>query len=324
VTAAGVLALCLAMVFLPKSLVPGDWVSALLAASFAFFFVAVSARIVGLIGSSSNPVSGMTIAALLATSLVFKALGWTSPAGQAAALGVGAIVCISAAIAGDISQDLKTGFLVRATPRLQQIGEIAGVLASAAVIGLVVLRLHQAFGIGSERLPAPQATMMSLVVKGVLSGDLPWTLVLIGISAAAVVEIAGLPSLPFAVGLYLPFSTSAPILLGGVVRAIVERRAPRTGRKEEAGPAPPAAECSDQVCERGVLYASGLIAGSAFLGMLLGLARSFGEKSLPGRFMEFIHHGPQWAGAWQDPAAALALLAAAAVLFLIGKERLEA
>ncbi|HUT52027.1 MAG TPA: oligopeptide transporter, OPT family [bacterium] len=328
--AAGVLALCLAMIFLPKSLVPGNWVSAVLAVSFAFFFVAVSSRIVGLIGSSSNPISGMTIAALLATSLVFKALGWTDSAGQAAALGVGAIVCISAAIAGDVSQDLKTGYLVRATPRLQQIGEIVGVLTSAAVIGIVVLRLHQAFGIGSEKLPAPQATLMSLVVKGVLSGDLPWTLVLIGISAAAVVEVVGIPSLPFAVGFYLPLYMTTPIMLGGLVRAVAQRRLAARGKgaggpdAEAAPDGSPENACRETVCERGVLYASGLIAGSAFLGMVLGLARSFGAESLPGRFMEFIHHGPQWAGAWQDPVAALALIAAAVMLFAIGKGRLEA
>lgn len=327
---AGVLALGLAMIFLPKSLVPGDWAPALLAMAFAFFFVAVSSRIVGLIGSSSNPISGMTIAALLATSLVFKAMGWTDTAGQAAALGVGAIVCISAAIAGDISQDLKTGFLVRATPRLQQIGEIAGVLTSAAVIGIVVLRLHGAYGIGSEKLPAPQATLMSLVVKGVLSGDLPWTLVLIGIAAAAVVEIVGIPSLPFAVGLYLPLSLTTPILLGGVVRMAAERRS--KSKEKRAGADPPGdggsgdnadGECRDVVCERGVLFASGLIAGSAFLGMVLGLARSFGEKSIPFRLMELMHRGPDWAGNWQDLASALALVSAALLLYHLSRSKDE-
>lgn len=312
VVAAGVVVLFLAMALLPRSMAPGGFAAALLALIFCFFFVAVSSRIVGLIGSSSNPVSGMTIAALLATTLVFKLLGWTGAEHQVAALAVGSIVCIGAAIAGDTSQDLKTGFLVRATPRLQQMGEVIGVLTSAAVIGIVVLRLHGAYGIGSEALPAPQATLMSLVVKGVLSGDLPWTLVFIGVIAAAVVELLGIPSLPFAVGLYLPLSLSTPILIGGLIRALMERKSKAAEGKEGGAD-------KSLVSDRGVLFASGLIAGSAFVGMALGLVRSFGEGR--GKFMvralEKITVGPEWAGSWQDPAAAAALLVLAGVLLVI-------
>jgi putative OPT family oligopeptide transporter len=336
----GIIILFLAMALLPRDMVPGNFVTSIIAVVFAFFFVAVSSRVVGLIGSSSNPVSGMTIAALLATTLLFKLLGWTSEIHQAAALSVGAIICISAAIAGDASQDLKTGYLVGATPRLQQIGEVVGVLTSAAFIGVVVLRLHSAYGIGSDALPAPQATLMSLVVKGVLSGDLPWTLVFIGISVAAVIEIIGIPSLPFAVGLYLPLSLTTPILLGGGIRAASEFK---SGRKQK--------EKQDEkniVGEKGVLFASGLIAGSAFIGMTIGLLRSintnealnlcvdnsnFAECILKypyGSFTEFfrllpdwIHIGPEWAGGGQNAVSCAALLVLSAVLYFMSRSKDE-
>jgi len=272
----------------------------------------------------------MTIAALLATSLVFKLLHWDDAAGQATALSVGAIVCISAAIAGDTSQDLKTGYLVGATPWRQQAGELLGVLTSAAVVGWVVLRLHEGYGIGSEALPAPQATLMSLVVKGVLSGDLPWTLVFIGVAAAAVVEIIGIPSLPFAVGLYLPLSLTTPILLGGGVRWIIDRRS--GGKNHEGGDQPDDSVAGSEdagdpdrslVGQGGVLFASGLIAGAAFLGMALGLMRSFGAKNVLRRFAECIQVGPEWSGSWQDILSALVLVLAAALLFYIGSGKLK-
>ncbi len=335
----GICVCALLMIFLPKTMAPGGFVPALLAIVFAFFFVAVSARIVGLIGSSSNPVSGMTIAALLATSLVFKFLGWTGEAGMATALAVGSIVCISAAIAGDTSQDLKTGYLVGATPWRQQAAEIVGVLSSAAVVGFVVLRLHQGYGIGSETLPAPQATLMSLVVKGVLSGDLPWNLIFIGVAAAAVIEIVGIPSLPFAVGLYLPLSLTTPILLGGVIRALVERK--REGDKSVADD-DDAESKEDVVTDRGVLFSSGLIAGSAFIGMALGLLSSFiqthglasclnrGGGSIacavknPGDAilvsLDCINFGPAWAGRFQDLVAAGALLGMGVMLFWVARK----
>ncbi len=318
----------LLMALLPKSMAPGEWSTTLLALVFAFFFAAVSSRIVGLIGSSSNPVSGMTIGALLLTALIFKLAGWTGPGHQSAALTVGALVCISAAIAGDTSQDLKTGYLVGATPWRQQAGEIIGVLTSAAVIGLVVLRLHKAYGIGSEALPAPQATLMSMVVRGVLAGDLPWGLVFIGAAAAAVVELVGVPSLPFAVGLYLPLSLTTPILGGGFVRWLIERRGAgeaeedgKTAAKgdEKAGHEEEGAGGADSlVKERGVLFASGLIGGAAFVGMALGLLRSFMG---PGSLLDAMEVGPGWAGPWQDPASALLLILLALVLFLVSRRK---
>ncbi|MCA9738938.1 MAG: oligopeptide transporter, OPT family, partial [Gemmatimonadetes bacterium] len=208
--------------------VPVNLVGAVLIAVFSFFFVTVSSRIVGLIGSSSNPVSGMTIAALILTSLIWVALGLNdgSVAAKASVLAVGAVVCISAAIAGDTSQDLKTGFLLGATPRLQQMGELIGVLTSAAVMGAVLVVLNESYGIGTaDGLPAPQATLMSLVIDGVLNASLPWGFVLLGAALAAVAELVfKLPSLALAVGIYLPISLMTPIFVGGLMRQALTRR----------------------------------------------------------------------------------------------------
>jgi len=277
----GSLGILILIRLLPARILPANLLTAFLIVLFAFFFVTVSSRIVGLIGSSSNPISGMTIATLLATTLIFAALGWTDTEHQAVALSIGAVVCIAAAIAGDTSQDLKTGFLLGATPRSQQVGELLGVLTSAAFIGLVVLRLDRGLGIGSEALPAPQATLMALVVKGVLTHQLPWGLVLIGILIAACVEILGIASLPFAVGLYLPLSMSSPIFVGGAVRWWLERRTAAAEIKEKR--------------ERGVLYASGLIAGAAFIGMAIGLVHSFDSLRPWARALAL---GSEWAGPW--------------------------
>ncbi|MFO8058290.1 MAG: oligopeptide transporter, OPT family [bacterium] len=313
----GLIACGLAIVFLPRSVMPGNAAGALLAIVFSFFFVAVSSRIVGLIGSSSNPVSGMTIAALLATTLVYKLLGFTSESHQAAALAVGALVCISTAVAGDTSQDLKTGYLVGATPWKQQSMEIIGVLTSAAVIGFVVLRLHEAYGIGSEVLPAPQATLMSMVVKGVLSGELPWALFLIGVFTAGVIEVMGLPSLPFAVGLYLPLSMSSPIFMGGLLRYVIDKVSERREGRKEKGEAE--SEADRLVTNKGVLFASGLIAGSAFVGMAVGLIYSMDKGAKD--FMEGIKAGPEWAGGFQDLVSLIALLVVGLVLFVSAWER---
>ncbi len=228
---------------------PGAAVLAtILAVIFAFIFVSVSSRIVGIVGSSSNPVSGMTIGTLLISSLVMKAVGITN---EVAALFIGAIVCIAAAVAGDISQDLKTGFLVGATPKWQQIGQILGVIASATVIGSVVYMLHAAYGIGSELLPAPQANAMKAVVEGVFRGTMPWELVFAGAVIAIILELIGLPALPFAVGLYLPIHLGLTIGIGSIVRVISDKK---FGAKVSA--------------EQGVLYASGMIAGDAIMGIL--------------------------------------------------------
>jgi putative OPT family oligopeptide transporter len=206
-----------------------------------------------LIGNSSNPISGMTIATLILTCTIFVAVGWVGDYYAPIALAVGAVVCIAAAIAGATSQDLKTGFLVGATPIYQQIGLVIGVLASAFVIGMTTLYLHDVMKIGSEALAAPQATLMSTIIKGLLSQNLPWGLVLVGVFISATLELCGIRSLSFAVGSYLPIATTAPIFVGGVVRWYVERR---TGIVQES-------EISS-----GTLFSSGLIAGGSLAGIL--------------------------------------------------------
>jgi putative OPT family oligopeptide transporter len=231
----------------------GNIVATILILVFGFFFATVSSRICGLIGTSSNPISGMTIATLILTCLLFVALGWTGDAYAPIALCVGAIVCIAAANAGATSQDLKTGFLVGATPIHQQVGLIIGVLASAAVIGITTIYMHQVFGIGSEDVPAPQATLMSTIIRGLLSQNLPWGLVLVGVFVSLTLELCGIHSLSFAVGSYLPIETTAPIYAGGLVRAFVERR---TGVSQESD------------VSAGTLFSSGLIAGGSIAGIL--------------------------------------------------------
>ncbi len=255
--------------------VPVGPLGAFLIVVFSFFFVTVSSRIVGLIGSSSNPVSGMTIAALLLTSLIWVALGLNdgSATAKVAVLAVGAVVCVAAAVAGDTSQDLKTGFLVGATPARMQVGEMIGVLASAAAMGGVLVMLNGVYGIGSEDLPAPQATLMSLVIDGVLNASLPWRFVILGVALALVVEFGfRLPSLAFAVGLYLPIWLMTPILIGGLIRMGLARR------YRDAGDTPDGASIRAERRERGVLFASGLIAGAALMAVLVGGALYFATR----------------------------------------------
>lgn len=250
--------------------VPVGMLGAILIVIFSFFFVTVSSRIVGLIGSSSNPVSGMTIAALILTSLIWVALGLDDGGvgAKVAVLAVGAVVCISAAVAGDTSQDLKTGFLLGATPKRMQVGEMIGVLASASVMGGVLVVLNESYGIGTvDGLPAPQATLMSLVIDGVLNASLPWGFVLLGAVIAAIVEFAfKLPSLAFAVGVYLPVSLMTPIFVGGLMRMALSRRYEHAGETEDG------VSILAERREQGVLYASGLIAGAALVGVLIGAA----------------------------------------------------
>jgi putative OPT family oligopeptide transporter len=262
--AGGAVVIAVALDVIP--FIPVNFVSGLLMVIFAFFFVTVSSRIVGLIGSSSNPVSGMTIATLISTALIFVALGMDDePGARVSVLAVGAVVCIAAAIAGDTSQDLKTGFLVGATPWKQQVGEMIGVLTSASVMGAVLILLHGSYGIGSDTLPAPQATLMSLVIDGVLNANLPWTFVIIGIALAAAVEhLLKQPSLAFAVGLYLPVSLTTPILVGGGLRKLTETRSE--------------GEVMETKREGGVLFSSGLIAGAALVGVLLAAVIFFAER----------------------------------------------
>ncbi|HEX2120925.1 MAG TPA: oligopeptide transporter, OPT family [Thermoanaerobaculia bacterium] len=251
-------------------------VAAILVAIFAFFFATVSSRIVGFVGVTSNPTSGMTIAALLGTSAVFVALGWTDMAGKAGALTIGTVVAISASIAGDTSQDLKTGFLLGATPRLQQIGQLLGVLTSAAFVCGAVLLLGRAYGFGSEEIPAPQATLMKLVIEGVLDRTLPWLLVGIGVGITLIAALLRLPTLAFAVGVYLPVATMVPIFLGGLLSWWSKRSA-----KSEAE--------ADARSGEGVLLGSGLVGGEGLVGVAIA-----GVAFYLGRAPAGV--GPEWAG----------------------------
>lgn len=237
---------------------PVNLIGALIIVVFGFFFATVSSRMVGLIGSSNNPVSGMTIATLLFATVILKATGTTGITGMVGAISIGGIICIVAAIAGDASQDLKTGFIVGATPKKQQIGEIIGVVASAAAIGFVLYLLNEAWGYGTEKIPAAQATMMKMLVEGIMNGELPWALIFIGVFIAIVVEILHMPVMPFAVGMYLPFSLSAGIMAGGVVRILVEKRK-GTEKEKKAR------------TDRGLLFTSGMIAGEGIVGILLAV-----------------------------------------------------
>ena len=252
-----VVVIALAIWLLP--IFPVSPLGAIIVVVFGFFFATVSSRMVGLIGSSNNPVSGMAIATLIIATLLLKATGTTGTSGMIGAICIGSIICIVAAIAGDTSQDLKTGFIVGATPKLQQIGEMIGVIASSAAIGYVLYLLNAAWGFGSNEIPAPQATMMKMLVEGIMNAELPWALILIGIFVAIVVEILGIPVLPFAVGMYLPFSLSAGIMAGGVVRWILERRKTDDEKEKKAS------------IERGTLFTSGLIAGEGLMGVILAI-----------------------------------------------------
>ena len=240
--------------------VPVTLLGALMIVVFGFFFATVSSRMVGLVGSSNNPVSGMIIATLLVVTLILKATGFTGYEGMASAICIGTIICIVTAMAGDTSQDLKTGYIVGATPYKQQIGEILGAIISAFAIGLIMYLLNAAWGFGSKEIPAPQATLMKLVVEGVMGGTLPWSLLLCGVGIALCIEVIGIPVLPFAVGLYLPIYLSAPIFLGGLIRWFVEKKKAKASEQEQK-----------ETVEKGILYCSGLIAGEGVIGMILAI-----------------------------------------------------
>ncbi|MDD6810398.1 MAG: oligopeptide transporter, OPT family [Lachnospiraceae bacterium] len=237
--------------------IPINLFGAFMVVIFGFFFATVSSRMVGLVGSSNNPVSGMTIATLLVASLALKATGMVGQAGMTAAIAIGGVICIIAAIAGDTSQDLKTGYILGSTPKKQQIGELIGVFASSLAIGGVLYLLDSAWGYGTSELPAPQATLMKMIVEGVMGDNLPWTLVGIGVFIAIIVEIIGIPVLPFTIGLYLPIHLSVPMVVGGGVRWLIEKR--KKGEEQK------------QAVENGVLYSSGLIAGEGLVGILLAI-----------------------------------------------------
>lgn len=267
----GSFAIVLAMMMLP--IIPVGFLGALLIAIFGFFFATVSSRIVGLVGSSSNPVSGMTIATLIITAIAFKASGNDGQAGMIATLTVGAVICIIAAMAGDTSQDLKTGFLVGATPKKQQIGEMIGAIAAAFAIGGVLILLNSAWGFGSAELPAPQATLMRLVIEGVMGGNLPWSFVFTGVGIGIAIELLGLPVLPVAIGLYLPIHLSTPIMIGGILRGILDRKLEKPENDTRV---------IKYKIDSGILFASGLIAGEGLIGILLAVFAVAGINTVLG------------------------------------------
>jgi putative OPT family oligopeptide transporter len=239
--------------------IPIDVIGAIVIVIFGFFFATVSSRMVGLVGSSNNPVSGMAIATLLATTVLLKATGHTGMSGMTAAIAIGSVICIVAAMAGDMSQDLKTGYILGATPVKQQYGEMIGTVVSAVTIGFVLYLLNAAWGFGTPELSAPQATLMKMIVEGVMGGNLPWTLVFIGVFIALVVELLGIPVLPFAIGLYLPIELSSCIMIGGILRWVLEKKKYKSGEQKESA------------ISNGVLCCSGMIAGEGLIGILLAV-----------------------------------------------------
>ncbi len=243
--------------------VPVSLLGAAIVVIFGFFFATVSSRMVGLVGSSNNPVSGMAIATLLIATVILKLTGDTGAHGMRAAIAIGSIICIVAAISGDTSQDLKTGYLLGATPKKQQIGEIIGVVAAALAIGGTLNLLDSAWGFGGDELAAPQATLMKMIIEGVMDGNLPWGLVFIGVFIAVVVELIGIPVLPFAIGVYLPVQLNACIMVGGLVRLAVDKM-----KKPE--------EEKKRITNDGILFCSGMIAGEGLVGILLALLAVFG------------------------------------------------
>ncbi len=260
------IAVCTLLVWLVPA-IPVTLIGAIIVVIFGFFFATVSSRMVGLVGSSNNPVSGMAIATLLIATLILKATGSTGIPGMQAAIAIGSIICIVAAIAGDTSQDLKTGFLLGATPKKQQYGEVIGVVASALAIGGTLYLLDSAWGFGTDELAAPQATLMKMIIEGVMDANLPWGLVFIGVFLALAVEILGIPVLPFAIGVYLPVQLNACIMVGGLVRLAFDKM-----KKEET--------TKKNIISDGILFCSGMIAGEGLVGILLALLAVFGVSEL--------------------------------------------
>jgi OPT family oligopeptide transporter len=275
----GSIALILLVAFLPSSIIPGDNILqklliGILIVVFGFFFVTVSSRIVGLVGTSNNPISGMTIATLMGTCLIFTSIGWSGKFYEPLALVVGGMICIAAANAGGTSQDLKTGYIVGATPRYQQLSLFIGAIVSSVAIGVVVSILDTptpemisqglTHAIGSDRYPAPQATLMATLAKGILSFNLDWQFVIVGVFIAITLELCGIKALAFAIGLYLPLSTTLPIFAGGAVKGYIDWRAERKNERAE-----------DDELGRGSLFATGLIAGGALTGVIVAILAVF-------------------------------------------------
>lgn len=259
--------------------IPVTLLGAAIIVVFGFFFATVSSRMVGLVGSSNNPVSGMAIATLLIATMSIKASGKTGIDGMTAAIAIGSVICIVAAIAGDTSQDLKTGYLLGATPKKQQMGEIIGVVVSGLAIGGVLYLLNAAWGYGGAEVPAPQATLMKMIVEGIMGGNLPWNLVFIGVFLAIALEILRVPVMPFAIGLYLPIYLNASIMIGGVVRMFMDRRK----NVDE--------ETKTKQTTDGTLYCAGMIAGEGLVGILLAIFAVFGINVSIGESVNFGNIG---------------------------------
>lgn len=285
--------------------IPVTLLGAIIVVIFGFFFATVSSRMVGLVGSSNNPVSGMAIATLLIATVILKVTGSVGAEGMSSAIAIGSIICIVAAIAGDTSQDLKTGFLLGATPKKQQIGELIGVVASALAIGGTLYLLDSAWGFGSEQLAAPQATLMKMIVEGVMENNLPWGLVIIGAVIAVVVEIVGIPVLPFAIGVYLPVHLNACIMVGGLVRLATDKIKKSEDEKKK-------------ITSDGILFCSGMIAGEGLVGILLALLAVFGVDKIID-ISGFISL-PQWASSILS-LAVFALIILSVLKFSVWKKR---
>ena len=245
--------------------IPVNPIGAVIIVIFGFFFAAVSSRMVGLVGSSNNPVSGMAIATLLIATLILKVTGYAGYPGMKSAIAIGSIICIVSAIAGDTSQDLKTGYLLGATPKKQQYAEIVGVVAAALAIGGTLYLLDSAWGFGTDELAAPQATLMKLIIEGVMGGNLPWALVFTGVFIAIVVELIGIPVLPFAIGVYLPVQLNACIMVGGLIRLALDKM-----KKEK----------EEKIVNDGILFCSGMIAGEGLVGIVLAVLAVFGVSNI--------------------------------------------
>ncbi len=272
-----ILILTLAVWLIPA--IPISLLGAIIVVIFGFFFATVSSRMVGLVGSSNNPVSGMAIATLLMTTLILKFTGDAGASGMQAAIAIGSIICIVSAIAGDTSQDLKTGYLLGATPKKQQIGELIGVIAAALAIGGTLYLLDSAWGFGTQELAAPQATLMKMVIEGIMGGNLPWGLILIGVFLAVFIEILGIPVLPFAIGIYLPVQLNACIMVGGLIRLFFDKMKESDKKKG--------------IINDGILFCSGMIAGEGLVGIILAILAVFGF----GSFIDLsgIINLPTWA-----------------------------
>lgn len=273
----GIVAMILIIWVVPA--IPVTLLGAAIIVVFGFFFATVSSRMVGLVGSSNNPVSGMAIATLLIATMSIKASGKTGIDGMTAAIAIGSVICIVAAIAGDTSQDLKTGYLLGATPKKQQMGEIIGVVVSGLAIGGVLYLLNAAWGYGGAEVPAPQATLMKMIVEGIMGGNLPWNLVFIGVFLAIALEILRVPVMPFAIGLYLPIYLNASIMIGGVVRMFMDRRK----NVDE--------ETKTKQTTDGTLYCAGMIAGEGLVGILLAIFAVFGINISIGESVNFGNIG---------------------------------